>query len=724
MLSRADQALAKVLQAKKRIAPEVFDGLLAQAQERNVSLQHLVVSQGLIPEEECLHLLAGEMGLEAVALEAMTVDKNVVSRVPVKIASYYKFFPLSLHERVLTVAVAAPLDIRTEDEIRMQLGLEVRCVLAREKDVSQMLKVHYGVGAQTIDEIMSQSPQKAAPEAVAGETGLAPEKIEDIEKQAQEASVIKLVNQILLEAYRRRSTDIHIEPYRDKVRLRYRIDGVLYDAHVAPEVKRFLSAILSRIKIMANLNIVEHRLAQDGRAIVKTQDQTLDLRVSFIPTPYGESVVIRILPSKMLYSLERLGLSHDHLEAFEALIKKPHGIIFVTGPTGSGKTTTLYACLSEINTSARKIITIEDPIEYEMEGITQIQVLPEIGWTFARGLRSMLRHDPDVMMVGEVRDMETAEIAIRVALTGHLVVSTLHTNDAASGITRLTDIGVEPYLVASSVEAFIAQRLVRVICSGCKQEVPYDATDTIPTEVRRQIARDMQIEDPKDVKLYRGAGCPACNETGYFGRTGIYEVLLMDDLIRELVVKKAPSAQIKKIAVAHGMRTLRQDGWMKVMQGVTTIDEVLKVTQAEELSARGSVAGEGADRAPGPSSEGPSGTDKGQRTYVRLSGRVNIRYKVFDSLDEVRKSGFRPESLSTTVNVSAGGMLFVSSEPLSVGAFVEMKLEVPDSKDPVVCLARVVRTEEIDPLKRYNIAVQYMDITSADRVRIDKFVLA
>jgi len=719
MLSRADQALAKVLRAKKQIAAEVFDGLLAQAQERNVSLQHLVVQQGVVTEEECLDLLAGALGLEVVDLAVIPIDKDVIKRIPVKIASYYNFFPLSLEDRVLTVAVGAPLDIRTEDEIRMQLGHELRCVLARAQDVAKMLKDHYGMGAETIGEIISQSPGPAGAPDVAPAGGQGEEKIEDIEKQAQEASVIKLVNQILLDAYRRRATDIHIEPYRDKVRLRYRIDGVLYDAHVAAEVKRFLSAILSRIKIMANLNIVEHRLAQDGRAIVKTQDQTLDLRVSFIPTPYGESVVIRILPGQMLYSLERLGLSQDYLKTFEELIKKPHGILFVTGPTGSGKTTTLYAALSEINTSARKIITIEDPIEYEIEGITQIQVLPEIGWTFGRGLRSMLRHDPDVMMVGEVRDHETAEIAIRVALTGHLVVSTLHTNDAASGITRLTDVGVEPYLVASSVEAFIAQRLVRVICAGCKEEVPYDTKDVITMELRRQIARDMGIEDAREVKMYRGAGCPSCNGTGYFGRTGIYELLLMEGQIRELVVKKAPSAQIKKYAVSRGMRTLRQDGWLKVMQGVSTVDEVLKVTQAEEAPERPVAAD-----APAAPATAPAKTDSGQRTYVRLTGRVNIRYKVFDSLDAVKKSGFHPESLSATVNVSAGGMLFASSESVPVGVYVEMKLELPDSKDPVICLARVVRVEEIEPLKKYNVAVQYLDITSADRVRVDKFILA
>ncbi len=716
MLTKADQALAKALVENKLITSSAFESIITEAQTSNSSLVSLVVSRGIASEEDALRLLAQALDLEYVDVKKIALSKQVLDKVPVKIATYYKFFPLKIHDRTLTIAVSLPLDLKTEDEIRMQLGFDIDCVLSSSEDISKMLKMHYGVGAETIGAILSQSSGEVQP--TSGEAVI--EKVEDLDKQAQEASVIKLVNQILLEAYKRRATDIHIEPYRNKVRLRYRVDGVLYDANVSADMMRFVNPILSRIKIMANLNIVEHRLSQDGRAVVKTQDQTLDLRISFIPTPYGESVVIRILPSKMLFSLEKLGLSSAQRDIFAGLIERPHGIIFVTGPTGSGKTTTLYACLSKINTSARKIITIEDPIEYEMEGITQIQVMPEIGWTFARGLRSMLRHDPDVMMVGEVRDLETAEIAIRVALTGHLVFSTVHTNDAASGITRLIDIGLEPYLVASSVEAFIAQRLVRVLCSGCKKEAPIESDDAINTELRAQIAADLALSSPKEVKLYKADGCPSCNGTGFFGRTAIYEIILVDNVIRELIVKKMPSTQIKKVAVSRGMRTLRQDGWMKVMQGVTTVDEVMKVTQAEEALAQ-TASRESASVEWPQEAKTPSGG--GKRAYVRLESRVNVRYKAFKSLDDVSRKGYKPDNFTVTANISAGGILFFSDESTNVGSFVELKVELPDTEEAVLCLARVVRVEEIEPEKKYNIAVQFMDITSADKARINKFVI-
>lgn len=722
MVSKADQILARVLLDTRRMPRDVLDAAMAQAQAQAVTFLSLVVAQGVATEEECLKILAEAFRLEYVDLKSFSVAKDVVDKVPVKIASYYKFFPLRWQGRILTVAVNAPMDIKTEDEIRMQLGCEVKAALACEADISKMLHAHYGIGAQTITDILSQKDESGTSRVADS----APEKIEDLDKQAEEASVIKLVNQILLDAYKRRATDIHIEPYRNKVRLRYRIDGVLYDANVSADIKRFLSSLLSRIKIMSNLNIVEHRLSQDGRAVVKTQDQTLDLRVSFIPTPYGESVVIRILPAKMLFSLQKLGLSSEEQKVFEGLIEKPHGIIFVTGPTGSGKTTTLYACLSQINTSERKIITIEDPIEYEMEGITQIQVMPEIGWTFARGLRSMLRHDPDVMMVGEVRDLETAEIAIRVALTGHLVLSTVHTNDAASGITRLIDIGLEPYLVASSVEAFIAQRLVRVLCPSCKKELPPDQDDTIQAELRKMISTDMGLASPRDVKMYEGQGCASCNNTGFFGRTAIYEILIVDSFIRELIVKKAPALQIKKIAVSRGMKTLRQDGWLKVMQGITTVDEVVKVSQAEEVTlVAGARSAQNAQGAEAGALAVPSADDAPatRRIYSRLVSRVDLRYKSFSSLDQLVRRGYKPESFTATGNLSAGGLLFFSQEPLTAGSFVELKLELPDSHDPVMCLAKVVRVEEIEPEKKYNIAVQYLDVTSADRARIDKFVV-
>ncbi|HAJ57355.1 MAG TPA: hypothetical protein DCL35_06260 [Candidatus Omnitrophica bacterium] len=717
MLNKTDQLLARALAENGMVSGDITALMLKEAAAGEQSFVSLLVSRDIISEEDALKALGSALEIEYVDLLRASVSPQVFQRVPVKIASYYNFFPLAINERVLTVAVSSPLDVKMEDEIRMQLGLDVRCVLSRQEDVVKMLKAHYGIGAETIGRILEQAVPESASQAM--EAGQ--EKIEDIEKQAQEASVIKLVNQILFEAYKKRATDIHIEPYRNKVRLRYRVDGVLYDTNVSPEIRRFIHAILSRIKIMANLNIVERRLAQDGRAVVKTHDQTLDLRVSFIPTPYGESVVIRILPAEMLFSLEKLGLSADQQNVFEGLIVKPHGIIFVTGPTGSGKTTTLYACLSKINTSERKIITIEDPIEYEMEGITQIQVMPEIGWTFGKGLRSMLRHDPDVMMVGEVRDLETAEIAIRVALTGHLVLSTLHTNDAASGITRLIDVGVEPYLVASSVEAFIAQRLVRVICQGCKKEVSLDLKDAIDVEMRKQIAADLRLDSFKDVKLYKGQGCASCNMTGFFGRTGIYENLLVDSMMKELIVKKTPSSQIKKIAISRGMKTLRRDGWLKVIKGITTFDEVVKVTQADE-GVLAPQAGS-AVAMPVESEEKLVSADEGKRVYSRLESHINIRYKIFRSLDEAARRGYKPENYSATANLSAGGILFFAGETINVGGIVELKLELPDSQEPVSCLAKVVRVEEIEEGKKYHIAIQFLDITSSDRMRVDKFVL-
>ncbi|MFH1678011.1 MAG: ATPase, T2SS/T4P/T4SS family, partial [Candidatus Omnitrophota bacterium] len=490
--------------------------------------------------------------------------------------------------------------------------------------------------------------------------------------------------------------------------LRYRIDGVLYDAKVPEQIKHFLNAIISRIKIMSNLNIVEHRLPQDGRALVKTIEQTLDLRISTLPTPYGESVVIRILPTQMLLSLEKLGLQQKDLVLFEQLMQNPHGIIFVTGPTGSGKSTTLYACLSKMNTKARKIITIEDPIEYEVSGITQIQVMPQIGLDFARGLRSMLRHDPDIMMVGEVRDLETAEIAIRVALTGHLVFSTLHTNDASSGITRLLDIGVEPYLVASSVEVFIAQRLVRIICPNCKEE----DKDSLAS-LKSKIIRDLGLESGDEAKFYRGRGCDYCNSTGFYGRTAIYEVLLVDEVIKDLILNMASASQIKKSAVSRGMRTLRQDGWHKVIAGVTTYQEVMKVSPSEDdIAIVKQRHDKSADAEPLPQE---------RRVYSRLFTRVGVGYKVFKSTEELLKRGYSPQQFSVTKDISAGGLLFASGESIPVSSILELTIELPD-EEVIECLARVLRVREIEINKRYDIAVCFLDITSAQRARLDRYV--
>ncbi|MBI5143999.1 MAG: Flp pilus assembly complex ATPase component TadA [Candidatus Omnitrophica bacterium] len=574
------------------------------------------------------------------------------------------------------------------------------------------MKKYYGFAADTLGKITSSvSTEKIA--SSIQET--AQYKVEDIEKLAEDASVIKLVNQIILEAYKKRATDVHIEPFRQGIALRYRIDGILYDTKVPPEIKNFINAIISRIKIMSNLNIVERRLPQDGRAVVKVQDQVLDLRISTMPTPYGESVVIRILPTQMLFSLAKLGLSKPDMQIFEKLIQKPHGIIFVTGPTGSGKTTTLYTCLSRINTKERKIITIEDPIEYEMEGVIQIQVMPEIGLDFARGLRSILRHDPDVIMVGEVRDQETADIAIRVALTGHLVFSTLHTNDAASGITRLVDIGVEPYLVASSVEAFIAQRLIRMICADCKYE-----DKTTPVELKETIAKDLGIKI-SEVKVSRGKGCVNCNHTGFWGRSAIYEILLTDETIKDLILKKVSASQIKRVAISRGMRTLRQDGWNKVIAGLTTPEEVMNVTSSDDNNM--GIGKRPAIVSPNLISEpmaNPLGSDR--RTYGRLDSKVNLRYKIFKSRDASAKKENVAEQLSVTKNISAGGLLFTEDESLAIGSILEMAIELPEEKEAIECLARVVRVEEIRTGKSYEIAVCFLDMTSAQKSRLDNYV--
>ena len=549
-----------------------------EQQKTGEPIGKILLRKGFVREEDLYRALSDQFKIPFIRFGKFVIAKDVIDKVPPKLAMHYKIVPIRASRDVLTVAVSDPQNLRLLDDIRVALKAQFRieAALATESDILKAIKKYYGLGAETVEGMLDGA------EAAGGKSAVmeAPEaELDDIEALAGDASIVKLVNQVLLEAWQKRATDIHIEPYRAKLQLRYRVDGVLYPSEMPERIRRFLPAIISRIKIMSNLNIVERRLPQDGRASVKVGAQKMDLRISILPTPYGESVVIRILPTSMLFSLDHLGLHIDHQKTLKEIIQKPYGIIFVTGPTGAGKSTTLYASLAQLNKPDTKIITIEDPIEYEMDGITQIQVMPQIGLTFAQGLRSILRHDPDVMMVGEVRDFETAELAIRIALTGHLVFSTLHTNDASSAVTRLIDMGVDPFLVVSSVECFIAQRLVRLICTKCKKE---DKRDVTP-EIKKEILQAMKIPE-KDFKLCHGAGCEECSYTGFKGRTGIHEFLLLDRTIKQLVMKKGSSDDIKLAAVAAGMRTLRFDGWDKVLKGETTIDEILRVTQvaAEE----------------------------------------------------------------------------------------------------------------------------------------------
>lgn len=562
--------IGDILVKKGIITPEQLEKGLEEQEKTGAFICTSLVKLDFAAEEQVFKALSEKLNIPYVKLKEIHIDPLVVQKVPAKFASHYKIIPLEFKDNSLVIAMADPLDVRILDDIRLLLGLEVKGVLASELEIQESIRKHYGVGAETLEGIISQQDARQ-------ELRMDREKAEDLDGLAEDASIVKFVNQILSEAVRERATDIHLEPFQDELRTRFRIDGILYDINIPEAIKYFHPAIVSRIKIMGHLNIAERRLPQDGRIKIKVNQQELDLRISTLPTAFGEAMHLRILSSQEFLELGKLGLCLQDLKILETVIKKPHGIIFVTGPTGSGKSTTLYAALAHINSAAVKIITVEDPIEYQLKGINQIQVAPKIGLSFATGLRHMLRHDPDVMMVGEVRDFETAEIAIRAALTGHLVFSTLHTNDAAGAITRLLDMGIEPFLVASSLECLIAQRLVRVICPKCKVAVK-------PAQkIFEEMLKNIEF-DPLKQKIYEGKGCEDCRFTGYRGRTGIHEVLVVNQPIRELILNHAFSQQIKRKAISQGMRTLRYSGLQKVLSGITTYTEVVRVTQQEELA--------------------------------------------------------------------------------------------------------------------------------------------
>ena len=563
--------LGELLINKGVITQGHLDLALREHNKTGELLGKALIRLGFISEEQLLMTLAEQLSIQFIpSLKDKTIPSEVIKAVPARFVWHYKFMPLALKGDLLTIAVSNPLDVWPTEDIKFHLGFEVEVVLAVEAEIMDAIKTYYGLGAAIVEGILDKK-EEAPKKTDEGMTVL-----ESPEKMAQDASVVRLVNQLLAEAIQSRATDIHIEPYRDRVKVRYRIDGLLYDVPVPETIKQLHLAIVSRIKIIANMDIVERRLPQDGRAKVKLGEMEVDLRLSVIPTLYGENLVIRVLPTQMLFNMGQLGLSPKDLEMIEELLRKPHGIVFLTGPTGSGKTTTLYAFLSKLNKPDVKIITVEDPIEYELTGVTQLQINPKIGLTFATALRNLLRHDPDVMMVGEVRDFETAELAIRTALTGHLVFSTLHTNDAASGVTRLLDMGLEPYLLASSVQAFIAQRLVRTICSDCKEKIPLKeelGEKALPKECLEAIE--------KPAFIYKGKGCESCKFTGYKGRIAIYEILLINEPIRQMIIDKASASQIKKKALEFGLRTLLCEGWAKIKQGLTTPEEVMRVTEIE-----------------------------------------------------------------------------------------------------------------------------------------------
>lgn len=561
--------IGQLLIDERVINPQQLENGLNEQKKTGDFICTTLIKLGFASEEKIFSLLSRQLNIPYLKLKDKDIAPAVIQKVPAKFASHYKIMPVELKNNNLTIAMVDPLDIRTLDDLRLLLGLEVSSVLASEPEIQEAIRKYYGIGAETLERMADKqiSPKELSRLAATAE---------ELEGMADDASIIKFVNQILSEAVKQRATDIHIEPFQDELRLRSRIDGVLYNMNIPETIKYFYPAIVSRIKIMAQLNIAEHRLPQDGRIKIKSAEQELDLRVSVLPTAFGEAAHIRILSPQFFLDLEKLGLCAGHLKIIEQVIQKPHGVIFVTGPTGSGKSTTLYAALARINSIGIKIITIEDPIEYQLRGVNQLQVNPKIGFDFASGLRHILRHDPDVMMVGEVRDYETAEIAIRAALTGHLVFSTLHTNDASGAVTRLVDMKIEPFLVSSSLECLVAQRLVRLICPHCKVKLKSSQ------EVLAEIHKDLPLMD-KQIELYEGKGCPECRFTGYLGRTAIYEILTVNEPIRELILQRASSQQIKQKAISQGMRTLRQDGLDKVLLGLTTLSEVVRVTQQEEL---------------------------------------------------------------------------------------------------------------------------------------------
>jgi len=540
------------------------------AQTDGQRLDQAAVQLGFLTEETALKALAEEVGLEYVDLVEAEVDLSLLKDFPLRFIHREMLFPIRRSNGTLVVATSDPFNLYPLDELSVATGLTVVPVLASREEIAKRIKNHLGVGSETIDGLLAQTDERIdLPEGAEADA--------ELSEQAQEPSVVRLVNEILLEAIELRASDVHIESHSTGLRVRYRIDGVLHTQPMPPEIHRFQAAIISRLKIMSRLNIAERRLPQDGRIQLRTGGREVDIRVSVIPMIHGEGLVLRLLDKgAMEFKLGKLGMEPDIYAKFRELIQLPHGIILVTGPTGSGKSTTLYSALLEIKSDETKIITTEDPVEYQLDGINQIQVHPKIGLTFGTSLRSILRHDPDIILVGEIRDLETAENAIQASLTGHLVFSTLHTNDAAGAYTRLIDMGLEPFLVSSTVEAVMAQRLVRTLCPHCKQ-----AFHPKPDELPPDFPADALAGGKP---IYRSVGCRECRQVGYRGRVGLYELLITTEEIRQLSHDRVSSWEIQKAAVRKGMRTLREDGWVKVLDGRTSIDEVLRVTKGKIAS--------------------------------------------------------------------------------------------------------------------------------------------
>lgn len=570
-MSEADvKLLGDTLLKRKIITEEQLSRALDLAQALGKPLARILLDLGYVQRDELERILGTEADTtEEINAEGISISPSLVKRVPAAVAHAYHVMPLREENGRIVFAMTDPFNIRVLDDLRFRLGVAVRGVAAMEDAIQQLILEHYGSKGGTLKEVVSEMREHSDAENISAERL----DTTSLKELAQQAPVVKLLNLILLQGVRDRASDIHLEPFEHEFKVRYRVDGTLYE--LTPPPKLLALALTSRVKVMAGLDIAERRLPQDGRIQVSVDGRVIDIRVSILPTAFGESVVLRILDKSIVQlSLDQLGFSSDIRQDVAKLIERPNGIVLVTGPTGSGKTTTLYSMLRAINDVGKKIITTEDPVEYELEGIVQVPIQPKIDLNFARSLRSILRQDPDIVMVGEIRDEETAEIAVQASLTGHLVLSTLHTNDAPGAVTRLLDMKIEPYLVTSSLTAVLAQRLVRAICRHCRESY----------EPSEEILRDLGVKskDRKDHVFYSGRGCSECGGSGYSGRTAVFELFIMNDVLREMVLEGASTVSIREKAREFGMRMLREEGLRKIFEGITTVEEVLRETQLYE----------------------------------------------------------------------------------------------------------------------------------------------
>ena len=561
------EELPEILIQEKLITPEQMSKVVEIQKKNGSNIIELLVEKGYVDEKVLMTCIAERINIPQIDLNKIKLLSEVVELVPKQIAHYYQVIPIARLGNILSLAMVDPLNVLAIDDIKIVTGLDVQPVICSAKELRETLANFYTPRTEMEDIIGKSGLTEFKVEKGGVEEDI---NIDELLEKSDESSVVKVVNFMLLQAIKERASDVHIEPFEKDLRLRYRVDGVLYDS--TPPPKHMQAAIVSRIKIMSNLDIAERRLPQDGRFRIKMHGREIDFRVSCLPTAFGEKIVLRVLDKSGLSSLEidKLGFHQQGVDEFKRAISSPYGIILLTGTTGSGKSTTLYTALKKLNEPGINIVTVEDPVEYQIEGVNQVAVNPGIGLTFAAGLRSILRQDPDVVMVGEIRDLETADIAIKAALTGHLVLSTLHTNDAASAISRLSDMGIEPFLIASSTVLVAAQRLVRRICDKCRAQM------RIPGDALRRA--QMNLGPEEKVKFCKGKGCPSCKGTGYSGRMALIETITVDDEIRELIVRKVSSREVKLTAIRKGMKTLRMVGLEKVIEGATTLEEILRVT--------------------------------------------------------------------------------------------------------------------------------------------------